>query len=259
MVDMAKGFRKSISLSENLSSISTSSSVSPKTETERIVEVYARRAKSVPAERYSAIELSNLLRIQELERQIIKLLKRSQHIHLDRETVLDVGCGEGFWLRQLIQWGALPENLFGIDLLQERIQKGKEFCPKAITLQCGDASKLEFGNDAFSLILQLTVFTSILDPKMKKNVASEMSRVLKPGGAILWYDYFVSNPSNPDVRGVTRKEISALFPELSLSFKRITLAPPLGRMIAPISSGLYHLLSAVKPLCTHYLGFFQKQ
>jgi ubiquinone/menaquinone biosynthesis C-methylase UbiE len=169
-----------------------------------------------------------------------------------------LGCGKGFWLRQLIQWGAKPDNLFGIDLLEERMQEGRELCPPRVTLRCGNACGLEFEDETFDLILQFTVFSSILDPEMKKKLATEMSRVLKPGGAILWYDYFVSNPYNPDVPGVTRKEISRLFPGLSIFLKRITLAPPLGRVVGPISPALYRVMSVFKPLCTHYLGLFQK-
>ena len=227
-------------------------------EVSRIRAAYARREYAVPKERYSLFREENLLSHLELQREIVRLLRRSQHSHLERERVLDVGCGRGFWLRQFIQWGARPTNLFGIDLLQERVREGKQLCPEGTTLQWGDASKLEFEDNSFDLILQFTVFTSILDPGMKQNLASEMHRVLKPRGGILWYDYFVSNPQNPDVRGVGRKEICQLFPGLSISLKRITLAPPLGRALGPIAPSMYRLLSVFKPLCTHYLGFFTK-
>ena len=232
---------------------------SSEAEVARIRAAYFRRGHTVPEGRYSIFKEENLLARPELERRIIRSLRRFGQVELKNNKILDVGCGSGFWLRQLIQWGARPENLFGIDLLQERIEKGRELCPRGTVLQCGDASKLEFEDNTFNLVLQFTVFTSILDPIMKKNVAREMSRVLKPGGIILWYDYFVSNPKNPDVQGVTRKEISSLFPGLSILLKRITLAPPIGRTIGPISPSLYCLLSAIKPLCTHYLGLLKKQ
>jgi len=109
------------------------------------------------------------------------------------------------------------------------------------------------------MVLQFTVFTSILDDVMKKHIAAEISRVLKPGGALLWYDYFVSNPSNPDVRGVSRGEIVRLFPGFSIFLKRVTLAPPITRAVAPVSTALCRLLSSVPVLRTHYLGFLQKQ
>ena len=103
------------------------------------------------------------------------------------------------------------------------------------------------------------VTPSILDDVMKKQIAPEISRVLKPGGALLWYDYFVSNPSNPDVRGVSRREIVRLFPGFSISLKRVTLDPPITRTVASVSTALYRLLSSVPLLRTHYLGFLQKQ
>lgn len=232
---------------------------SKETEISRIRAAYERQQYTVPRDRYSPFTEGYLLAILELQREIVRLLRRSQRTCLEQQNVLDVGCGTGFWLRQFVQWGARPENLVGVDLLQRKILKCVELCPKGITLQCGCASELEFEDGKFDLILQFTVFTSILDPLMKANVAKEMIRVLKPGGAIVWYDYFVSHPNNPDVRGVRRAEIFRLFPGLSIHLKRITLAPPLARAIGPISPALYWLLSVVKPLCTHYLGLIQKK
>jgi SAM-dependent methyltransferase len=228
-------------------------------EAARIREAYRRREATIPKDRYSLFKEENLLAHLSLQGEILRLFKRFQSTNLETERVLDVGCGRGYWLRQLVQWGGRPENLFGIDLMQDRIQDGKALCPAGVTLQCGDASQLGFDDGSFSLILQFTVFTSILDGGMKMKVAAEMSRVLKPGGTVLWYDYFVSNPNNPDVRGVTRGEIVDLFPGFSIFLKRITLAPPLARAVGPISPVLYRLLSSCKPLRTHYLGFFQKQ
>lgn len=233
--------------------------ISKETEMSCIRAAYACQEHTVPKDRYSPFTEAYLLAILELQREVVRLLKRSQRTCLEQQKVLDVGCGTGFWLRQFVQWGARPENLFGVDLLQGKILKGVELCPKGITLQCRSASELEFENGKFDLILQFTVLTSILDRLMKANVAKEMIRVLKPAGVILWYDYFVSNPNNPNVRGVRRAEIFRLFPGLSICLKRVTLAPPLGRAIGPISPALYRLLSVVKPLCTHYLGLIQKQ
>jgi len=231
---------------------------SSQTEASRIRDAYLRRDRSVPKDRYSIFKEENLLARSELERRIIRSLGRFKHTDLRNEKILDVGCGSGFWLRQFIQWGARPDNLFGIDLLEQRIQEAKELCPLGVTLELGDASSLDFQDSSFDLILQFTVFTSILDQQMKMKVATEMIRVLKPAGTILWYDYFVSNPYNPDVRGVTRKEILQLFPKLSISLRRITLAPPLGRAVGPFSPALYRAMSTFRLLCTHYLGLFQK-
>lgn len=243
---------------EEIGSPSLGGQKSLDTEVERIRAAYAQREHTVPRDRYSLFKEENLLSNLELQKRILRTLKRFGHTQLERERVLDVGCGRGFWLRQFIQWGARPENLFGIDLLEDKVVEATSLCPNGVTLRCGDASRLNFENEIFDLIMQFTVFTSILNSEMQRNLASEMCRVLKPGGAILWYDYFVSNPSNPDVRGVTGRQISFLFPGFSIFLKRLTLAPPLGRAIGRISPAAYRLFSTFKPLCTHYLGFLQK-
>jgi hypothetical protein len=38
-----------------------------------------------------------------------------------------------------------------------------------------------------------------------------MLRILKPGGAILWFDFRVNNPANPHMCGVAAREIRSLF------------------------------------------------
>ena len=62
-----------------------------------------------------------------------------------------------------------------------------------------------------------------------------MMRVVRPGGLILWYDYHVNNPFNPDVRAVTARELSALFQDCDIERRRVTLAPPLARLVGPRS------------------------
>ncbi|MBI4686396.1 MAG: hypothetical protein HY756_01215 [Nitrospirae bacterium] len=60
-----------------------------------------------------------------------------------------------------------------------------------------------------------------------------MRRVLKPDGIILWYDYHMNNPKNPDVRGVKKNEIFEMFPDCSIDLNRTTLAPPVARLAVP--------------------------
>ena len=93
---------------------------------------------------------------------------------------------------------------------------------------------------------------------MQRQIAAEMLRVVKPQGLILWYDYPVNNPWNPDVRGVTKTEIAQLFPGCAIALQRLTLLPPLTRRLAPYSWLLCALLSRLPWLCTHYLGVIRR-
>ena len=79
-----------------------------------------------------------------------------------------------------------------------------------------------------------------------------------PGGAVLWYDFAFNNPKNPDVRGVRRGRIRELFPHGEHRCQRITLAPPLARMLTRLSPALYTVANAVPLLRTHLFCVIEK-
>jgi hypothetical protein len=85
-----------------------------------------------------------------------------------------------------------------------------------------------------------------------------MLRVLAPGGAIFWYDFFVDNPANPNVRGVRRREIETLFPGCQVELRRATLAPPLAQRVVPVSWILGTVLESLRVFDTHYLGVIRR-
>ncbi len=228
-------------------------------EAARIREAYTRRKSSVPGDRYSCFNAGNLVIEQELERKLLSAMTRAEAAPLAEKRVLEVGCGHGARLRNLIRWGASPRNLFGVDLLEERIADAKRLLPQEVTLRQADATRLEFPGESFDLILQFTVFSSILEAGTKKKVADEMLRLLRPQGSIVWYDFFLNNPQNPDVRGIRKQEIESLFAGCQVRAQRLTLAPPLARRLGPYSVSLCQMLSALKLFSTHYLAVVRKR
>lgn len=221
----------------------------------RVRAAYSRRPDEST---YSLFEPAQLLSVQERERKLLAMLARHGCTSLERARILEIGCGTGNWLRDFIRWGARAENLRGIDLLPERILQARALCPAGVTLECQNAAQLGAEDGSFDLVLQSTVFTSVLDSELKRQIAREMLRVLAPAGLIVWYDFHVNNPWNRDVRGVSKSDISSLFPGCQLDLERVTLAPPMARPVARISPLLYSILSHIKLLCTHYLGTIRK-
>lgn len=219
-------------------------------ETDRILEELRRREREVPADFYSLDRPANRFLRKGQERALRKALEETGP--LAGKRVLEVGCGSGDWLEMLA--GA---ELAGIELDPGRAARAAARIPGA-DIRAGDASRLPWPGGSFDLVLQSTVFSSILDEGMRRAVASEMLRVLAPGGAILWYDFFADNPSNPHVRGVRKREIRALFPGCRISLRRATLAPPLARRIVPVSWKLAALLEALRVLDTHYMGVIRR-
>jgi ubiquinone/menaquinone biosynthesis C-methylase UbiE len=224
-------------------------------ELERIGLAYRRRQSDGVI--YSFFNPGHLFVAQQLEKELIKLLRRYQVNSLYDKRVLDVGCGTGWPLLEFTKYGAKPENLHGIDLLSNAVEEAKKINPNA-DFRCGNAESLPFENEAFDIVTQFTMFTSILDDNMKQNVAKEMLRILRPEGVILWYDYFVSKPKNRDVKGIGKGEIATLFPNCTFDFNKVTLAPPISRTIAPHSFLLCYLLEKIPWLKTHYLVVIRK-
>src|SRR5262249_42960136 len=142
----------------------------------------------LPADFYALNKPANLLLHQQAERGCICELRRAGLFPLGGRRIADIGCGHGTWLLELVEWGADPWKLSGIDLRPERIGVARQRLPQA-DLREGDASALPWPDESFDLVSQFVVFTSILDPALKQAVASEMLRVLKPGGHILWFDF----------------------------------------------------------------------
>ena len=223
-----------------------------------LARIHAAYSRRIDQSRYSLFDPANLLAAQEREKEILSALTRGGCSPLDKLRILEIGCGTGYWLREFVRWGSRPENITGIDLLPERIAEATILCPSQVTLRCQNAAQLDYPTGTLDLVFQSTVFTSILSQHMKTQIAREMLRVLRPGGTILWYDFTVNNPWNADVRGIPRREIVKLFPGCRFEFRKLTLAPPIGRPLARASTLLYRAISALKIFDTHCLATIHK-
>ena len=221
-------------------------------EVERLQSVYREYMPRV-AGRWAPRNPGNEAILAELERRLVAILLAQPGPALAERRILDVGCGYGHFLGLLARLGAPPSSLHGVDLLAERIEEARSRHPQ-IDFRVGNAERLPYPDGAFDLVLLFSVFTSILDPRMRAAVAAEVTRVLEPGGAILWYDFRFDNPRNPNVRGIGRREVARIFPGRAGRLRSVTLLPPLARRLGRLTPALYPALAAVPPLRSHYLG-----
>ena len=226
-------------------------------ELQRLLAAYEHRAHSLPAERYSRANPGHLFALHEREATMAAMLRADGLNSLAGLRVLDVGCGRGATLRQYLEYEADPSRLWGIDLFPAFVEQARSASP-GLQIISGSASDLPFPDRSFDFISQFMLFTSVLDIDMRNRIAREIDRVLVSGGRLLWYDFAFNNPSNPDVRGIRLAEVRRLFPAFSMVSRKITLAPPLGRAIGRFGPAIYHLVSKIRPLCTHYLCLLKK-
>ncbi|MBS0444556.1 MAG: class I SAM-dependent methyltransferase [Proteobacteria bacterium] len=225
-------------------------------EAEAVRARYARRAAGDP--RYNLLDPAALLMLQERQRALLRLLKAVGRTDLPSLTLLEIGSGGGDNLLELLRLGFAPAHLAGIELLPERHAQARDRLSDAVRLQLGDATVVDLGAASVDIVLQSTVFSSLLDSAYQQRLADAMWRAVKPGGGVLWYDFTMDNPRNPDVRGVPLARLRALFPAARLTARRITLAPPLARPLARLHPGLYTLCNALPWLRTHVLAWLGK-
>lgn len=196
--------------------------------------------------------------LQQKERALIDWIKNHGIRPIENQRALEIGCGNGDNLLQLIRLGFQPENLVGNELLEDRASTARKRLPVSTEIILGDASELELDDHSFDVVFQSTVFTSILDDHFQAKLANRMWRLTKPGGGILWYDFIYNNPKNPDVKGVPVKRIAQLFPHGKISTRRITLAPPIARAVTYIYPHLYDVFHLFPLFRTHVLCWIQK-
>ncbi len=226
-------------------------------EAARIRREYQRRAEVIPAGFYDLDRPANYFAHCQLARRILALLARQGFLPLEGRKIADIGCGTGSWLLQFLQWGAHAGDLFGIDLNSARVEAARERIPGAV-LTTGDASVLPLADSSMDLICQFTAFSSVLDDGMKQAMAAEILRVLRPQGAILWYDLRVDNPSNAAVKSIGLSEVRRLFRGCQVDAERATLAPPIARAVVPRSWLLASALERIPVVSSHYLILIRK-
>ena len=93
---------------------------------------------------------------------------------LQPESVLDVGCGEGFTLQKLKDRG-IGKKLEGIEYLDRAIEIGNKIHPD-LTLKQGNIYELPYKDNAFDVVLCTEVLEHLEEPE---KALKELKRVAK--------------------------------------------------------------------------------
>ena len=164
--------------------------------------------------------------------------------------ILDVGCGEGKNIYLFLELGFTPSNIYGVDILPEKIQVVKEKLPN-INWICADASKMKFEDNKFDIVFESTMFIQLTNNNLSEKIAEEMIRVTKSGGYIILCDWRYSWLGNKNYNALTKKRIMKLFNVgTQMQVYRIhkgALIPPIGRFLSKYFSPLYFIISFLFP------------
>lgn len=221
----------------------------------KIREIYRKRDASGKKQLYTWWLPDVLVHDCRFRAAAAEMLVQQGFADLSGAEVLDVGCGVGKWLRTLLEWGADPARLHGIDLIEDRIDEAKRRSPN-IDFRVGSGWHLPFGDQVMDLVCAHTVFSSIDCPVERARLAKEMMRVVKTEGAIFVYDFRVSHPRNPDTTGIRLTEIRRLFPSLRVYRRTLVLVPPLQRVVARVSPLAAYALDVLVPFARSHVIYY---
>jgi SAM-dependent methyltransferase len=112
--------------------------------------------------------------------------------------ILDIGSGNGVLAVKLAQQHGEVE-VVGVDYWGKDWEYSKRVCDKnahaakvenRVHFQKGDAAVLDFANDTFDGAISNLTFHEVKSVSDKRTVVQEALRVVKPGGAFAFVDYF---------------------------------------------------------------------
>jgi SAM-dependent methyltransferase len=227
------------------------------TEQERIKRVYRDWHGGAGLARYAWHRRDVLLQGAQRMRTLAALLPATVGADLALLRVLDVGCGAGGFLRQLIDWGAAPAHLAGTELQADRLDQARTRTAPGVRWHLGGLEA--FADGSMDLVSANTVFSSILDDDVRRRLADDMWRVLRPGGWTMIFDFRYGNPRNPQVRRLGDVELLRFWPTERRLYRSLILLPPLGRLLAPLPAVLPDLLGAALPILrSHFIYMARK-
>ena len=157
-------------------------------ELDRARVFYDENSHVGPNEWYnSPLNVANCAQRGQVDAALLRLLGKHGVHDVTGARVADFGCGAGGRLQWLADLGADRCRQYGVDLSADRIEMAKSRLPFA-TFEVGSAHRTTLEDESCDIVTQFCVFSSILDPDLRRAVAEEMDRVLAPGGHVLWQD-----------------------------------------------------------------------
>ena len=103
----------------------------------------------------------------------------------DLETILDIGCGDGYDLIEIGKKATDSTTLIGLDLMEDSIEKAKSRTDKDLrfSFKSHDITKgIPFKKEYFDVVFSNNMLECIRD---KDALLEEIHRVLKPNGQII--------------------------------------------------------------------------
>jgi 2-polyprenyl-3-methyl-5-hydroxy-6-metoxy-1,4-benzoquinol methylase len=169
-----------------------------------------------------------------------KILAYLRSLHLERPTILDMGCGMGWFANRLAEFGPTT----GIDLCDDAIAQAKSKFPH-VAFMAGNVYEMELPEQQFDVVISQEVIAHVPD---QPGYVERAARVLKPGGYLIvttpnrfvhFRNHWAPIPPGHIERWLSRQELKRLL-RPRFRMLRTTTAVPLGH------GGILRLVNSTK-------------
>lgn len=148
---------------------------------------------------------NRLASVRECKRKMIELMCLAPG-----DRVLEVGCGTGDDAREAAQFVGEHGAVVGLDASETMIAEAQRRSAGAwpnVTFQLGDACALPFADGEFDVCRSERMLLHLNEPQ---RAVAEMTRVLKPGGRVVAFDFDfdAAVTAHPDLE-LTRRVVRA--------------------------------------------------
>lgn len=165
-------------------------------------------------------------------------------------TVVDLGCGDANVAVALTRAAHQPARYVGVDIIEPRLALAASRYPAGEYL-LASVTALPIPESSCDLVVACVLFSSLPSGAPRVAAASEIRRILRPGGRALIYDMRYPSPGNSAVRPFGARDIQSHFETWATTVTTLTLLPPLARTWAGGSRRRYHLLTRLPFLRSH--------
>jgi len=189
-----------------------------------------------------------------LEMALTRALRR-EGLGLEGRRLLEDGCGEGNFLRQLVDLGATPGRCVGVDRDPYAAQAARHRTPASFA--AADAGALPFHDGTFDVVAQSLLFSSLPPGEARRRAAAEVARVLADDGVLIWYD-FVESAKEGLPRGLELADVAELFPGWTMRPHKFGLRFRWALFLVNKSLALAHALASLGLARSHYIILLRK-
>lgn len=228
-------------------------------ERDRIIKIYKDRERNYKDQLYAWHQPDVRQQQAIFVKAMACALKNTLGYDLSHCKILDVGCGNGRFLRLLIDWGADPKNLTGTEYRSDILLMARNRTANGIQWHLGELTEIN-NNERFHLVSAHTVFSSILNEEIRAYMAKAMWEKVKPGGYVQIFDFRFNNPKNPHVRKVLKKELDVYWNSNKIYYKTLLLPPIIVRKLPEKTFLFAEMLHTFIPFIkTHFIYMARKK